>query len=280
MFSVIVTLEDGAWDGGGRKRARLDRFGEYSDKMWAAVRQGAADRLSRLNGVDALLLYETEIPGPRGDVVRVGHTNDVRLAGCDVTFEFVETATVHRDVVEEMQHELHLETRELSRTHWTIKDADLPGRLLRGASPTLPQYDVVLSYAAENREYVAGVKRALTAAGVKTFYDRDAEADLWGKDLAEHFTAIYGGQGRFCVMFVSRAYVEKMWTRHERRSALAHAMESSREYVLPVRFDDAQVPGLRATIAFLDGREKSPDDVAQIILQKLGRHWDRGPAAL
>ena len=36
------------------------------------------------------------------------------------------------------------------------------------------------------------------------------------RTLAEHFDGVYRKQGRFCIMFVSRYYAEKMWTRHQR----------------------------------------------------------------
>ena len=271
MFSVIVTLEKDAWDRPGRKRFQLDRFGEFSEEAWAAVAKGATDRLARLNGVDALLLYESEIPGPHGDVVRVGHTMGVRAEQGVVTFDFVETAKVHRDQVAAMKYDLDLRDFEFVRTHWAIKDADLPGRLLVGGTPTLPTYDVVLSFASEERDYVEQVNMVLAQRGVSTFYDKDAEIELWGKDLAEHFSSIYAGQGRFCLMFVSRPYVEKMWTRHERRAALSHAMKLHTEYVLPVRFDDAVVPGLSSSIAYLNGANLSPGDLANAVLRKLGR---------
>lgn len=51
---------------------------------------------------------------------------------------------------------------------------------------------------------------------VELFYDRYEEATLWGKDLAEHFDAVYHGQARYCVMFISRYYAEKLWPNHER----------------------------------------------------------------
>jgi hypothetical protein len=42
-------------------------------------------------------------------------------------------------------------------------------------------------------------------------------------------------------------------------------------YLLPVRLDDTELPGLRPTVGYLDGRRTSPDEVAAAIVQKLGR---------
>jgi len=47
-------------------------------------------------------------------------------------------------------------------------------------------YDVALSFAGEDREYVEIVADILHELGVKVFYDKYEEADLWGRDLYTH----------------------------------------------------------------------------------------------
>jgi hypothetical protein len=71
-------------------------------------------------------------------------------------------------------------------------------------------------------------------------------------------------------MFISEAYARKPWTVHERRSALARALEEEGEYVLPARFDDTELPGLRPTVAYVDLRELAPQTLVEFILEKLG----------
>ena len=44
-------------------------------------------------------------------------------------------------------------------------------------------YDVVLSFAGEDREYVEECADILTALGIKAFYDSYEQDVLWGKDL-------------------------------------------------------------------------------------------------
>ena len=48
------------------------------------------------------------------------------------------------------------------------------------------QYDVALSFAGEDREYVEDVATFLKGFGVKVFYDKFEQADLWAKDLYKH----------------------------------------------------------------------------------------------
>ena len=131
-------------------------------------------------------------------------------------------------------------------------------------------YDVALSFAGEQRAYVQKVAAALRRRGIRTFYDDYEQPTLWGKDLYEHLDWIYQKAARYCVLFVSEAYARKVWTTHERRSAQARALQSNQEYVLPVRFDDTEIPGLRSTIAYVDARPLPPGKLAALISEKLG----------
>lgn len=132
------------------------------------------------------------------------------------------------------------------------------------------KYHVALSFAGEDRAYVERVAEALKAEGVSVFYDRFEEAGLWGKDLYEHLSEVYGNSSMFTVMFVSSAYRDKVWTTHERRSAQARAFTESSEYILPALFDvDIEVPGLRRTTGYIDLKKKTPGELASLIVEKL-----------
>ncbi len=53
------------------------------------------------------------------------------------------------------------------------------------------EYDVALSFAGEDREYVAQVAAALRENGVRVFDDKYEVATLWGKDLYTHLHDVY-----------------------------------------------------------------------------------------
>ena len=133
-------------------------------------------------------------------------------------------------------------------------------------------YEVVLSFAGEQRDYVEKVAKILRNNNVKVFYDNfeDVKVDLWGKELPETFEAIYGGKARYCVMFISKEYANKRWTNEERRSALSKAIREKQEYILPARFDDTKIPGIRETVSYINLSEYTPDDFGKLILKKLG----------
>ena len=131
------------------------------------------------------------------------------------------------------------------------------------------RWDVALSFAGAQRDYVEQVAQALKARGVRCFYDADEEIDLWGKYLAEELPAIYGEQAAAVVVFVSAEYAARDWTRHERRSALGRAVRERREYVLPARFDDTPLPGLLPDVSYVDLRRRAPQEFAAMIAAKL-----------
>ncbi|MBS1675971.1 MAG: TIR domain-containing protein [Actinobacteria bacterium] len=138
-----------------------------------------------------------------------------------------------------------------------------------------PVFDVCLSFAGEQRSYVELVARGLKDRGYAVFYDVDEQANLWGKNLTEHFEYVYRVASRACVMFISAEYAEKPWTKHERRSALARALEED-EYVLPARFDDTELPGLAPTIGYIDLAEIAPASLVDLLTEKLGEPQGTG----
>ena len=131
------------------------------------------------------------------------------------------------------------------------------------------RYDVVLSYASEDREYVDQLANLLKQPGFNVFYDRFEEANLWGKNLYDYLSDIYKNQGRYCVMFLSKNYARKLWTTHERQNAQERAFKANQEYILPIKIDDTKIPGILDTVGYLDIREKNIEEIFNILKQKL-----------
>ena len=133
-----------------------------------------------------------------------------------------------------------------------------------------PDYQVALSFAGEQREYVAAVAKALQARGIAVFYDEFEIVRLWGVSLLELLHDVYHDRADYVVMFISEDYVRKPWTNHERRAALTRAVQQRAESVLPVRFDDTRVPGLPEDVSFLCAGAYEPAALSALIAEKLG----------
>ena len=131
------------------------------------------------------------------------------------------------------------------------------------------EFDIALSFAGEQRPYVKRVADTLKSKGVRVFYDDFEEEELWGEDLVSHLDMVFRKRARFCMVFISREYADKAWPRHEARSALARAVEAKNVYILPVRFDDTDLPGLQPSIKYLSAKRYSPERIAAMALRKM-----------
>ncbi|HEX5121177.1 MAG TPA: TIR domain-containing protein [Pseudonocardiaceae bacterium] len=142
-----------------------------------------------------------------------------------------------------------------------------------------PEYDVCLSFADEQREYVNEVATLLRDKNIRVFYDDFLGTGLLGEDLIEYFDKIFRLRSRYCVVFISAEYATKQWTRTEWRSILNRAFHSSGVYVLPVRFDDTDLPGALDTVFSLDARTASPAELADGLYARITQaEPPRGPS--
>ena len=271
MFNLLISGNSADWESDQRLGMSGSRFLECSGDECSGISLKDLNSLKRLERIHSLLMYEDGCDGPNADVVRIGQVRDIRFTGTGITFRFAESGRIPRDKIVELSHRLQIGKWEWNRTHWAVKDGEIPQEVFRAMVSTPKKYDIVLSFAGEDRDYVERVAEFLNGKGVVVFYDRYEEATLWGKDLAEHLESVYRQQARFCIMFISRHYADKVWTRHERRAALARAMAERSEYVLPARFDDTEIPGLSPTVGYKDLKDTTPEGLGELILQKLGR---------
>jgi hypothetical protein len=131
------------------------------------------------------------------------------------------------------------------------------------------EYDIALSFAGEDRTSAEEIAELLSSRGIRVFYDLYEQAELWGKDLYQHLQTVYKDKAEYCVIFASKHYAEKLWTKHELRQAQARAFSESREYILPLRLDDTEIPGVNHTVGYIDLRKHSCLDVAHLICRKV-----------
>lgn len=137
--------------------------------------------------------------------------------------------------------------------------------------PTIKKYEVAISFAGEDRKYAAALAKRLRAANVPVFYDEYAKAELWGNDLYEHLKQVYGRMSRYCVVFISRHYKRKAWTRHELKSAQEKALRRRKAYILPVKVDGTSIPSIFTTTGYLDLKKEKVSGIFKALMLKLGK---------
>jgi hypothetical protein len=147
------------------------------------------------------------------------------------------------------------------------------GMLVRSRSLRMVRkYHVAVSFAGEDRNLADRIASGLRSNNLGVFYDDFESVDLWGKNLYDHLSWVYKDAAEYCVLVISRHYRDKLWTTHERRSAQARAFADASEYILPIRVDDTEIPGVLDTVGFVDARRHSVDEIVRMIVQKLRSH--------
>lgn len=132
------------------------------------------------------------------------------------------------------------------------------------------EYDVALSFAGEEREYVREIAKKLKAKKLKVFYDEFEETNLWGKDLYQYLHYIYKECSLFCVVFVSSSYIKKAWTKHELKAAQNRAFLDNTEYILPLLLEPGiNLPGLPDTIGYVSTKDHTISQIVKKICEKI-----------
>lgn len=154
-----------------------------------------------------------------------------------------------------------------SRSRTAPKTGGLPTPKPRRHRRTY-EFDFCLSFASEDRKYVANLAKLLHGRRAAIFYDDEERHRLWGEPLVPLLSDIYQNRSRFCIIFASAAYREKMWPQVELEAAQARALLQT-GYILRVKIDDTELPGIPFTRGFMDSREHRPAEIADAAVKKL-----------
>ena len=167
--------------------------------------------------------------------------------------------------------ELFLQKQDLSSLDQNISESIvLRGERYKDTSKRF-DYDVAISFAGKDRSYADTLAKALRSAGLDVFYDRFDQADLWGKNLHTYLTELYRLRARYCVVFLSQNYKSSKWTRVELDAALSREFEEGegKEYVLPIRIDNTEIPGILPIRGCLNWNEFSVNDFVKMLKKKI-----------
>lgn len=77
------------------------------------------------------------------------------------------------------------------------------------------EFDVAISFAGPDRASAERIATSLKEVGLRVYYDRDFEADLWGEALAPVLERIYGSRSLLCLVLLSEHYPRSSWAQYE-----------------------------------------------------------------
>jgi len=133
----------------------------------------------------------------------------------------------------------------------------------------ISHFDVALSFAGTERQHAEKLATLIRDAGFSVFYDDFYQEYLWGKNLVDVFDEIFRKRARYCVIFISKDYKERMWPNHERQSAQARALhEKGKEYILPIKVDNTELDGMSPTIGYI-ALEEGIVKIADLLIKKM-----------
>lgn len=130
------------------------------------------------------------------------------------------------------------------------------------------EYDVVFSLAGEQKDYVEKVAKYILDEGIRVWFYKFEETETWGKNQIDVFSEIFTIKAKYCVIFISREYTEKVWPNLERQFIQSRWLKDP-DYMLPARFDDSLVIGIPDTMAYVSLEGKKPEDFGEIIIKKI-----------
>jgi hypothetical protein len=137
------------------------------------------------------------------------------------------------------------------------------------------QFDVFLSYQSGDAEWVAGLKNALEAKGIRVWIDQDQirPGDLFIDALERGIRS-----SRCVALIVSPASVRSPWVREEYNRALTLSHTAGWELrLIPVLLRDAELPGFLASRSWVDFRDPSryPESVDRLAFGITGKRAER-----
>lgn len=130
------------------------------------------------------------------------------------------------------------------------------------------EYDVAISFAEADKAIAEELAHLLNNKNIKVFLDEYGSPDAWG-DSVNHLVNLYARKARYCVILISEHYPLQSWTDEERTAAREGALRDAEEYILPLRLDDSDVPGIAEVKGYRDLRQHSMESIVALLEEKL-----------
>jgi hypothetical protein len=283
MYNLFVTADCDAWDGTPAKFDLSRCLREYTDDKLKEEYSGLSDdEIQKLILLPCLFAYEDGCEKP----AKVGHLTRVTKRGSWVRIEYVFDANypdISPNDLARLEWELDVGGWEMNRTHWALKDVDLPSVLSHATLGSIPEshyepvdvttatFDVALSFPGEKRPYARAVadRLSLVLGRNHIFYDEYYKSQLARPNLDTLLQDIYRNRSRLIVVFLCEAYQSKDWCGIEFKAIREILKERDDSRVMYVRFDEGQVQGVFSTDGYIDAKSHTPIEVADLIVERV-----------
>ncbi|RZM81950.1 TIR domain-containing protein [Leptolyngbya iicbica] len=133
------------------------------------------------------------------------------------------------------------------------------------------RFRVAFSFAGEKRAFVERVAALLADCfgEAQILYDKYCEAEFARYDLGIYLPRLYSEQSDLIVPVLCSNYDQKHWTGWEWVHIYGLLTKTDGERVMPCRFDYATADGLSPVSGFVELDNKTPEQLATLILERL-----------
>ncbi|HEY0173896.1 MAG TPA: tetratricopeptide repeat protein [Pyrinomonadaceae bacterium] len=133
------------------------------------------------------------------------------------------------------------------------------------------RFRIAFSFAGEKRDFVAQVAailaRQLGEAAI--LYDKYYEAEFARARLGRYLPKLYHEESELVVVVICRDYPRKEWCGLEWDAIFDLLKQRREDEVMLSRFDHATVEGLYSDAGFIELDDKTPEQAAKLILERL-----------
>lgn len=138
------------------------------------------------------------------------------------------------------------------------------------ASPAPRRFRIALSFPGEHRPFVEQVAEHLASAvgRERVLYDRFYEAELARPDLDTYLQRLYRDESELIAVFLCADYERKEWCGLEWRAVRDLIKRRQTASVMPLRFDNTEIPGLFSIDGYIWIDNRSPEDIAERIIER------------
>lgn len=284
MYNLLVSSSEGAWNG-DPWQIELERcIREYTDKeITQKLGDLDASAVADLKRLPCIFAYEK----PNKMDPHFGVLRDITYRQGEVKIEYELqplTPFITAEELSAMSFDLDISKWELNRTHWAVKDVNLP-KELRAKGIILPtwahdltkavdisthSFEVALSFPGEVRSLVEQIALELERRiGPNSyFYDDNYVSQLARPSLDTLLQDIYLNRSKLIVVFLGSDYHKKDWCGIEFRAIKEIIMERDHKRIMFIRTDDGSVDGVFKTDGYVDARRFSPADLAGFIHER------------
>jgi len=150
-------------------------------------------------------------------------------------------------------------------------DAGAAGAMDVTIAPQQKRFRIALSFPGEHRPFVEQVATRLAeSVGFdKVLYDKFHEAEFARPNLDTHLQRLYHDETDLIAVFLCAEYEQKKWCGLEWRAIRDLINGPQAATVMLLRFDKSEIPGMFPTDGYVWIGDRTPDDIANLILERL-----------